>query len=124
MSSANSGLVGGGSGRLPAGGGHAQNFSEMNPSGATQIRNIYSPDATGVHSPLNGGLHGGFPLPPPDRSGAASPPSTLTKHNERPNTLGSVIGVNPTINNNNNTTSTSTKGKKTENLKKSRQKNS
>ena len=89
----------------------------MNPSGATQIRNIYSPDASNVHSPLNGGPHmvvGGFPLPPPAGLGGPSPPSTLTKQNERPNTLGSVIGVNPTINNNNNTTSnTSTKGKKT-----------
>ena len=107
--------VGQGSGRLQAGDrGHAQNFSEMNPSGATQIRNIYSPDASNVHSPLNGGPHlGGFQLPPPAGLGGPSPPSTLTKQNERPNTLGSVIGVNPTINNNNNTTSTSTKGKKT-----------
>merc|ERR1719412_1856308 len=86
----------------------------MNPSGATQIRNIYSPDASNVHSPLNGGPHlGGFQLPPPAGLGGPSPPSTLTKQNERPNTLGSVIGVNPTINNNNNTTATSTKGKKT-----------
>ena len=81
----------------------------MNPSGATttQIRNIYSPDAN-VQSPLNGGLvpPGGFLPPPPEK---ASP----TLKNDRPNTLGSVIGVNPTINNNNNTTSTSTKGKKT-----------
>ena len=89
--------------------GHEQNLSEMNPSGATttQIRNIYSPDAN-VQSPLNGGLvpPGGFLPPPPEK---ASP----TLKNDRPNTLGSVIGVNPTINNNNNTTSTSTKGKKT-----------
>ena len=86
--------------------GNEQNISEMNPSGATtQIRNIYSPDAN-VHSPLNGGM-GGFP---PPSGGGSSPP--LMK-NERPNTLGSVIGVNPTINNNNNTTATSTKGKKT-----------
>lgn len=80
----------------------------MNPSGATtssQIRSIYSPDATQtnhLHSPLNGGIMGmggfpGDPLPPPPRG---TSPTTLVKN--RPNTLGSVIGVNPTINNNNN----------------------
>ena len=89
--------------------GHEQNLSEMNPSGATttQIRNIYSPDAN-VQSPLNGGLvpPGGFLPPPPEK---ASP----TLKNDRPNTLGSVIGVNPTINNNNNPAGVTTKGKKT-----------
>jgi len=112
-------------------------FGEMNSSGATQsqIRSIYSPDQNpgsnhvgGLHSPLNGGIVGvsGFPtapagansrIPPPpsgQAQNAASSPHLLK--NARPSTLGphtgSVIGVNPTINNNNNPTVT-TKGKKT-----------
>ena len=109
---------------------------EMNPSGATQqtqIRSIYSPDNPGsnhigaLQSPLNGGIIGmsGFPtaaargdpgLPPGHRRENAPSPHLLK--NERPSTLGpqhtgSVIGVNPTINNNNNHHGVTTKGKKT-----------
>ena len=116
-------------------GGQTEAAGEMNSSGATQpqIRSIYSPDnpgsnhVGGLHSPLNGGIIGvsGFPtapagansrIPPPG-SGVQNPASSphLLK-NERPSTLGphtgSVIGVNPTINNNNNPAVT-TKGKKT-----------
>ncbi len=86
---------------------------DMNSSGATTsssstIRHIHSPDATNhVHSPLNGGTvigMQGFPMGVPhmqqhhlaDRNREASP------KNERPSSLGSVIGVNPSINNNNN----------------------
>lgn len=69
------------------------NHSEMmNQSGAT-TRNIYSPDSGVPISPLNGGMVT-FP----------------GMKNERPSTLGSVIGVNPAINNNNNANN---KGKKT-----------
>jgi hypothetical protein len=109
---------------------------EMNSSGATQqtqIRSIYSPDNPGsnhigaLQSPLNGGIIGmsGFPtaaargdpgLPPGHRRENAPSPHLLK--NERPSTLGpqhtgSVIGVNPTINNNNNHHGVATKGKKT-----------
>ena len=80
-------------------------------SNTTQVRSIYSPDGSSVvvnslHSPLNGGIidMAGFPAPVGNRP-QASP------KNERPSNLGSVIGVNPSINNNNN--STNTKGKKT-----------
>ena len=83
---------------------------EMNSSGATtstsNIRHIHSPDTTNhVHSPLNGGVIGiaGFPMPA--QMGREASPK-----NERPSSLGSVIGVNPSINNNN---AQPTKGKKT-----------
>ena len=70
------------------------------------IRSIYSPDAHHHQplSPLNGGLIPGFP------GSGSSPP--MNAKNERPSTLGSVIGVNPTINNNHHTV-TKAAGKKT-----------
>lgn len=77
--------------------------SEMNPIGATtSTRNIYSP-AELIQSPLNGGVIGmsGFPAPASSASASNMSPPALLK-NERPSNLGSVIGVNPTINNNNN----------------------
>ena len=116
--------------REPAG------LPEMNSSGATQpqIRSIYSPDnpgsnhVGGLHSPLNGGIIGvsGFPTAPAGANSRIPPPGSGVQQNpassphllknERPSTLGphtgSVIGVNPTINNNNNPAVT-TKGKKT-----------
>ena len=105
-------------------------FGEMNSSGATQqtqIRSIYSPDnpgsnhISGLHSPLNGGIIGvsGFPTAPAQGANSRIPPpgSGHGQNASRPSTLGpqhtgSVIGVNPTINNNNNPAVT-TKGKKT-----------
>lgn len=85
---------------------HSSKISEMNPIGATtSTRNIYSP-AELIQSPLNGGVIGmsGFPAPgssSQQQGSNMSPPPALLK-NERPSNLGSVIGVNPTINNNNN----------------------
>ena len=114
---------------------HGDPAGEMNSSGATQqtqIRSIYSPDQNpgsnhigALQSPLNGGIIGmsGFPT-----AAARGDPGVITRRenapsphllkNERPSTLGpqhtgSVIGVNPTINNNNNHHGVATKGKKT-----------
>jgi hypothetical protein len=66
---------------------------------------IYSPDS-GMQSPMNGGYSVGLLPPPKSSSGRKSPPMK----SERPSSLGSVIGVNPTIANNNNN---NTKGKRT-----------
>ena len=95
----------------PESSGNGHKNRDMNSSGATtsttsNIRHIHSPDATNhVHSPLNGGVIGisGFPMPA--HMGREASPK-----NERPSSLGSVIGVNPSINNNN---TQPTKGKKT-----------
>ena len=119
----------------PEAGTHGDPAGEMNSSGATQqtqIRSIYSPDQNpgsnhigALQSPLNGGIIGmsGFPT-----AAARGDPGVITRRenapsphllkNERPSTLGpqhtgSVIGVNPTINNNNNHHGVATKGKKT-----------
>ena len=97
----------------PESGPNKNRVIEMNSSGATTssstIRHIHSPDATNhVHSPLNGGVIGisGFPAGMPGPHGLPPHPGNngreASPKNERPSSLGSVIGVNPSINNNNN----------------------